>query len=511
MSDADSADATVTFGARLRGHARARGDATAITVVAPDGTARPISWAALDRLVDQVAGSLTERGLAQGSVVGIGLPNGLAHIALVLGIWRMGGTALSFDHRQPATVLSGLWDRAKAALVVVPDGTSEDPRTVPLETFWTEISARPAVEVPDRVSRPGKILLSGGSTGISKLMADDLPWRFLPGRPWGDVAPALGFRADQVQLVAGAMSHNAPLTWAHIGLFEGHHLVVLEAFGADLALDAIDRFGVQFAMLVPTMMVRMLDADARRPRSLASLEALYHTGAPCADWLKAAWIERLGPARVTEMYGSGENVGQTLITGTEWLAHRGSVGRPFQSAARIYDADGRLLPAGEVGELFMRRDGEPEPQARVRYLDPGVTSREDADGFVSVGDMALLDAEGYVHLAGRRDDVINSGGVKVHPEKVEAAVLSCPGVRDVVAVGLQDRDWGQRVHVVIEPVDGAAPLTLADVRHHCAALLAADELPKSLSLRPSLPRDGFGKVKRRMVRAAEEQDAASGA
>ncbi|QRG05651.1 AMP-binding protein [Xanthobacter dioxanivorans] len=502
----DPADASVTFGARLRGHARARGSATAITVLSPDGTAQPIGWEALDRLVDRIAGALMGRGLGQGSVVGIGLPNGLAHIALVLGVWRMGGTVLAFDHRQPAAILAGMWDRAKAALVVVPPAVvPEDHRVAPLPGFWEDVANRAEAVVPDQVSRPGKILLSGGSTGVSKLMADDLPWRFVPGRPWGDVAPALGFRADQVQLVAGAMSHNAPLTWAQMGLFEGHHLVVLEAFGANLALDAIDRFGVGFAMVVPTMMVRMLDADARRPRSLASLEALYHTGAPCPGWLKAAWIERLGPARVTEMYGSGENVGQTIITGTEWLGHRGSVGRPFQSAARIYAAAGALLPAGEVGELFMRRDGHVAPEARVRYLDPGVASREDADGFVSVGDMAFVDGDGYVHLAGRRDDVINSGGVKVHPEKVEAAVLSCPGVRDVVAVGLDDRDWGQRVHVVIEPADPAAPVTLADVRRHCAGLLAADELPKSLSVVAALPRDGFGKVKRRMVQAAEEQ------
>lgn len=508
MTDFDRADVPVTFGARLRDHARARGGAAAITVLSPDGTAHPIGWDALDRLVDRIASALIERGLRDGSVVGIGLPNGLPHIALVLGVWRMGGTVLAFDHRQPAAILTGMWDRAKAALVVVPaDVVADDPRVVPLPGLWEEVGKQGEAQVADRVSRPGKILLSGGSTGISKLMADDLPWRFVPGRPWGDVAPALGFRANQVQLVAGAMSHNAPLTWAHIGLFEGHHLIVLEAFNADLALDAIDRFGVAFAMVVPTMMVRMLDADARRPRSLASLEALYHTGAPCAGWLKAAWIERLGPERVTEMYGSGENVGQTIITGTEWLAHRGSVGRPFQSMVRVYDSDGALLPPGEVGELFMRRTGDSVPEARVRYLDPGVTAREDADGFASVGDMAFVDIDGYVHLAGRRDDVINSGGVKVHPEKVEAAVLSCPGVRDVVAVGLEDRDWGQRVHVVIEPTDAAVPVTLADVRRHCAGLLAADELPKSLSVMPALPRDGFGKVKRRMVRAAQEQNA----
>ena len=142
----------------------------------------------------------------------------------------------------------------------------------------------------DCISRPGKIVLSGGSTGIPKLMTDDRPWVSVPGRPWGQVAGRLGFRSGQKQLVCGAMSHNAPLTWAQLGLLEGQHLVVMERFDAASALRAIDAYGIQFVMTVPTMMVRMLDALDAAGTTFASLEAFYHTAAVCPSWLKKAWI-----------------------------------------------------------------------------------------------------------------------------------------------------------------------------------------------------------------------------
>ena len=117
-------------------------------------------------------------------------------------------------------------------------------------------------------------MLSGGSTGLPKMMCDARPFTRIPGASWGRVAPRLGFRADQVQLVCGAMSHNAPFTWAQNGLFEGNTLVLMERFDAARALQAIDSHGVGFVMLVPTMMVRMIDA---LPGSGARLEPM-----PCS-------------------------------------------------------------------------------------------------------------------------------------------------------------------------------------------------------------------------------------
>jgi bile acid-coenzyme A ligase len=498
-------DEEISFGARLRQHAATRGAESAVTVV--DGRTGPgllpseASWRDLDQLVDRAAHVLARMNVGQGHVVGVGLRNGLAHVVSVLATWRLGATLITFDPVQPAAGASDVLVRAGAKFAIVENGRSVDGVPYRERTdFEHACLVAAATEVEDRVPLPGKIVQSGGSTGVPKLMVEDRPWQRVPGQAWGNVAPALGFAADQTQLVAAAMSHNAALTWAHIGLFEGHHLVVLEQFEAEHAVAAIETHRVEFLVAVPTMMVRMADLPGIEARDLASIRSFYHTGAPCAPWLKQRWIDLLGPDRVFEMYGSGENVGQTIVTGREWLDHHGTVGRPFETDVRVLTPEGRPVPTGEVGELFMRRWAS---DGGVRYLG-GERMRIDADGYTSIGDMAKVDAEGYVYLAGRRDDVINTGGIKVHPEKIEAALLSYPGVRDVVVIGVSDREWGEKVHAVVEPADAAAHIDLAALRAYCVGQLAAAELPKGLTILPSLPRDGFGKVMRRAVRAQIE-------
>lgn len=487
----------VGFGQRLRENAMSMPDRTAVTVLCADGSVNTVNWDGLNALVDRLAHVLAGQEIGEGDVVGIGLTNGLPHLAVTLACWRLGATIMTFDPGSPTPQVLSLMERAQAARAIVEDGREPHPSLLAIGVVMKAQALAENTAWPDRIPQPGKIVLSGGSTGLPKLMVSDEPWVSVPGHPWGTVAHALGFRSGQRQLVCGAMSHNAPLTWAQLGLFEGQHLVVMERFDAVRALEALDDHAIQFIMVVPTMMVRMLDAiDRVRPR-FAALEAFYHTAAVCPVWLKRAWIDILGPGRVFEMYGSGENVGQTIITGAEWLAHPGSVGRPYETEARVYGADDTLLPVGEAGELFMRRrSGE----GGTRYLDPSVTTRRDADGFASIGDMAWMDAEGYVYLAGRRDDVINTGGIKVHPERVESALLAHPDIRDAVVVGVSDREWGERVHAAIEIREDAPAIELGALKAHCATLLEPAEIPKSVSIVTQLPRDGFGKIKRRQVR-----------
>jgi bile acid-coenzyme A ligase len=162
----------------------------------------------------------------------------------------------------------------------------------------------------------------------------------------------------------------------------------------------------------------------------------------------------------------------------------------------IRDDDGAVLPAGAVGEIWVRPPGGPA----FRY--EGAEARVDGD-LVSVGDLGWLDDDGYLYISDRRTDLIISGGANVYPAEVEGALLEHPAVADVAVVGLADPDWGQRVHAIIEPRAHAAPAPAeADLAAFCRARLAAYKVPKSFELVDALPRDPSGKLRRSALRDA---------
>jgi len=132
---------------------------------------------------------------------------------------------------------------------------------------------------------------------------------------------------------------------------------------------------------------------------------VWHLGEPCPEWLKQVWIDWLGPERIFELYGGTEAQASTVITGVEWLKHRGSVGRVASGEIKILDVDGNPVPVGEMGEVWMRRTRE---AATYRYV--GAEPRRTADGWESLGNMGYLDEDGYLYLGDRLQDMILCGG-----------------------------------------------------------------------------------------------------
>lgn len=487
-----------SFGERLAELAALRETALALVYLAADGAETRYSWRDMDGMVNRYARVLAAHGVRQYDVVAFALRNSPAHLFTTLAIWRLGATTMGFDPHVPPETRDALLARVSARLCIQ---ETVEPGYLDRAALEAQAERESDAPVENRVSKPGKILMSGGSTGLPKLMADDEPYVREPGRTWGNVAPALGFRTDQVNLTCAAMSHNAPLTWTQNGIFEGNTTILMERFDARRVIRAVDDYQVGFLLTVPTMLVRMLDVWPDSGADFGSLHALYHTAAPCPAWLKQAWMDILGPERVFEMYGSGENTGQTVITGTEWLAHRGSVGRGFETRIRIRDENGALLGPDTEGEVFMRPD---DMRGRSRYLgDAPPEPRRDADGFQSVGDVGWMDADGYLYLCGRRDDVINSGGHKVPPERIEAALLRHPDIVDAVAFGVTDRDWGQAAMALVVRRDGADPLDPEAVRAFLRPHLEPSDLPKTIREETALPRDGFGKIRRKALQRDE--------
>jgi len=248
--------------------------------------------------------------------------------------------------------------------------------------------------------------------------------------------------------------------------------------------------------LVPTMMLRIwkLPLEERTRHDLSSLRIAYHLAAPCPPWLKEAWIEWLGPERVWELYGGTEQQVITVLSGSEWLQHRGSVGRPVREGRiRILDDEGRDLPPGAVGEVYLRRaEGQPES---YRYV--GATARS-RDGWESLGDLGFLDADGYLYLTDRLSDMILVGGANVYPAEVEAALDEHPAVRSSCVIGLPDEELGSRVHAIVQVPPS---VTDEELRAHLAGRLAPYKIPRTIERSDHYLRDDAGKVRRSALRA----------
>jgi bile acid-coenzyme A ligase len=200
-------------------------------------------------------------------------------------------------------------------------------------------------------------------------------------------------------------------------------------------------------------------------------------------------------------YGMTENLGLAALRGDEWLEHPGSVGRGFRDTEiRITGADGRTLPAGELGEIHLRAP----MTGSYRYLGGAPMLPTTPDGFTSAGDLGHLDADGYLYIADRRTDMIVTGGANVFPAEVESALIEHRDIADVVVLGLADPHWGRRVHAVVQPADPAAAPSEDDVIRYARSKLAAYKVPKTVEFIAEIPRTAATKVNRsEMVRARE--------
>jgi bile acid-coenzyme A ligase len=439
--------------------------------------------------VGRLAALFAGRGVVEGSTVTIGLPNSIGLVESMFAAWAVGAVPQPISDRLPPLERSAIVDLADPCLVVgVPP---------------SEAGGRPTLEsVPDQlpagsftpgVSPEWKLVTSGGSTGRPKLIATTAPAVF--GNV-GGLGGVIHMRPDGCVLVTGPISHNAPFVVTATGMLLGNHVVLMSRFDAAQTLHLVEKHQVNWLYLVPTMMVRIwhLPVALRRDADVSSLEVAFHMAAPCPVWLKQEWIDWLGPERVMELYGGTELQAMTVITGTEWLDHRGSVGRPVLGEIEIRDLEGRPVPAGQEGEIWMRRGpGVPSP---YRYV--GATARSAADGWESLGDIGHMDADGYVYVTDRFADMILVGGANVYPAEIEAALDEHPAVQSCCVIGLPDEDLGNIPYAIVEL---SGPVSEEALLAHLRQRLAPHKLPRVIEHATTPLRDDAGKVRRSALRA----------
>ena len=451
-----------------------------------------MTWQQLERGANRRARAFAAKGVKPGDFVAIGLPNGNAFFETSFAIWKLGATPTSLSWRLPRGEAAAVLDVLRPALVV--GG----------ETDWNASNALPANFVPDGfsdapltgpVARYWKAMTSGGSTGRPKVILDHQP-----AVVDTSAEPALGIPFEPSLLNPGPLYHNAPFIVSHLCLFAGGHLTGLVKFDAEETLRLIAANHVQWVNFVPTMMHRIwaLPDEVRNRYDLSSLKIVFHMAAPMPPWLKEKWIEWLGAERIYELYGGTERQGRTVISGVEWLAHRGSVGRIDPSCGlRIIGADGKDVAPGESGEIyFLPADG-----AGSTYHYLGAEPKRRTDGWESLGDIGRLDADGYLYLGDRLADMILRGGANIYPAEVEAAVSAHPKVRSCVVVGLPDPELGQRIHAILELDETADAATIAaEMGDFLADRISRHKHPESFEMVSVGLRDDSGKVRRTLLR-----------
>jgi bile acid-coenzyme A ligase len=211
--------------------------------------------------------------------------------------------------------------------------------------------------------------------------------------------------------------------------------------------------------------------------------------------LKEAYIDWFGADVIWELYGGTEGQGGTVITGSEWLAHRGSVGKPNATCQmKVVNEQGDELPTGEIGEVYMR----PLTGQGSTYRYIGAEPKAIEGGYESIGDMGYFDEDGYLYLADRQTDMILSGGANIYPAEVEAAIDSCPGVRSSAVIGLPHEDLGNYIHAIVDVPDGK--LTEEALQMHLSERLVRYKLPRTIEFSQEPLRDDAGKVRRKALR-----------
>jgi bile acid-coenzyme A ligase len=486
---------TTPFFDAVRRHAAASPDRPSLTV-----GETTLTRAELVASAERVAVVFAERGVGEGSWVTIAMPNGIEFVQSALAAWLLGATPQPISPRLPAVERAAIIELADPALVVGAQDAEAGGRSVLSTAEITRVAADPPAPRlgADAVLSPEwKVVTSGGSTGRPKLIVATSP---ADAEAIGALGMLLHVRPDGSTLVTGPMSHNAPFVLMTAGLLLGNHVVTMRRFDAASTLDLVARHGIDWLYLVPTMMLRIwrLPEEQRLAHDLSSLRIAFHMAAPCAPWLKREWIHWLGPEKVLELYGGTELQAVTVITGTEWLRHEGSVGRPVIGEIECRDGGGAALPPRAVGELWMRRGG---PDVPIPYRYVGATAKAGQDNWESLGDMGFLDEDGYVYVTDRDTDMILVGGANVYPAEVEAALEEHPAVRSACVIGLPDEDLGAVPHAIVElaPRSDVSDHELLD---HVGSRIQAIKVPRSIE-RVDVPlRDDAGKVRRSALRSA---------
>jgi long-chain acyl-CoA synthetase len=386
----------------------------------------------------------------------------------------------------------------KVELCIVADGAGESDRIVGLEEVTRTL---PNTPISDECIGTA-MLYSSGTTGRPKGIL-----RTLPEQPPVQQMALFDFlqklwlyREGMIYLSPAPLYHSAPQAAVNLAIREGGTAIIMEHFDPERYLALVEKWGVTHSQLVPTMFSRMLklSEETRKRYDLSSLEVAIHAAAPCPSTVKDDMIKWWGPI-IHEYYGATEGLGFTACNSTEWLAHRGTVGKVLLGDLHILDESMEACPVGTPGTVWFKTATSFE-----YFNDPNKTKEaRSPDGSMStVGDVGYVDSDGYLYLTDRATFMIISGGVNIYPQECENLLITHPKIADAAVFGVPNPDLGEEVKAVVQPMPGVlpGPDLAQELISFCSEQLSRQKVPRSIDFEHELPRLPTGKLYKRLLR-----------
>jgi acyl-CoA synthetase (AMP-forming)/AMP-acid ligase II len=472
---------------------------------------RRVTFGELSESIRRIAGGLRDQGVAPGDRVVLYLSNSAELVELMFGALAAGAIVVPVTTRLTLKELAYFCRDCTATVVAC-----EPEMAAGVEKIIGELggatglvigAARPGFVTLDAVRATplralppvpleqdtALVMYTSGTTGVPKGVELThanilIQHGYMNGVEW-----CIG--GDDRYLVAAPMAHRAGLGRLMNAMTLGGTLFILAKFDPAQIVDTIERERITVFGMVPTMCRMLLPEIEKAPHRCYSLTLIPATGEAFPVDLKQRLMAALPDTELVTFFGMTEAGGVTNLSHAEQFTHPRSVGRPSPGVeARVVDAAGRDMPPGSVGELIVR-SGKPGAGTVMKgyFNRPEETAAAIRDGWFFTGDLATLDADGYLTIVDRKKDMIVSGGFNVYSKEVELAIATMPGIASVAVVGIPDPVYGEAVVAFIEMEGAAAPQAEAIIAH-CREAIAGYKKPRHVLFRTVLPRNAVGKV-----------------
>lgn len=498
--------------------------ATELATSQPDHPAvvegdRVLTWSRFEEAANRWANVLRSAGSTAGTkIVWCGM-NSTEVVVLVTASRKAGVVAVPLNYRLSPAEAAYVIDNSDATIVLFDVEQTEQldaARTLcPKVEHWIAFRCR-----PDRVpswAQHGETLTAAASAEPPESRGESAGATMIytsgtTGKPKGalrsggndpQAAMALfaliGYQPGEVYLTTGPLYHSGPLGFMGAPQLLGGTVVVQRKFDPEDWLRLVERHKVTTTFCAPTPVRRVLDlpADVIARYDTSSLARVIANAAPWPFELKRRYVAAFGNTSLWEVYGSTELGVNTVMRPEDQLRKPGSCGKPVPLVEiALYDDRGEQVTEAKVpGELFVRSPA---------MFDTYYKAQEKFDSsrrgeWITVGDIAYVDDEGYYYICDRKSDMIISGGVNIYPAEIESALLEHPDVADAAVFGIPNDEWGEAVHAVIVSRNGQ--IDADELRAFMRAKVASYKVPRSVTQTEEIPRTASGKTLKRELRA----------